>query len=87
MRLSVSATYFLLITGCRPKEAAYLVLTKDSFLRNDYPDFKGDWKAEMPRTETKTGIAYKWDIPQSANTTVKLLRELHKHVPGLNEQL
>ena len=71
--LCVTAVYFCLLTGCRPKEAAFLILTKESFQRNNYPDFRGDWKAEMPECETKTGVAYKWDIPKSANTVVRLL--------------
>mgnify|MGYP003322845000 CR=1 FL=1 len=43
--------------------------------------------ATMPAEFTKTGVAYKWDIPKSANPAVRLLRDLHKHVPTLEHQL
>ena len=83
----VTAVYFQLLTGCRPSEAAYITLTKKSFRRNTYPDFEGDWVAFMPKSETKTSLDYKWDIPQSANTAVKLLRALHEIEPALQENL
>ena len=83
----VTAVYFLLITGCRPHEAAFLIQAKKSFQPNDYPDFEGDWKATVPADFTKTRRPYKWDIPKYANSAVETLRALHKHVPTLQEQL
>ena len=66
--------YFQLLTGCRPSEAAFLIMTENSFQENDYPDFKDcDWKATVPAAYTKTGIEYKWGIPKQANGAVELL--------------
>ena len=82
----VAGVYFLLLTGCRPNEAAFLVLTKKSFQRNDYPAFKDcDWKATIPAEYTKTAVEYKWGIPKRANNFVKLLRQLHERVPALSQ--
>ena len=69
--------YFQLWTGCRPKEAAYLVATRGCFPKNAYanpgeglPRFEGTWMAVMPAAETKTGMAYKWEIRAEANPHV-----------------
>ena len=90
----VVAVYFQLWTGCRPSEAASLVLTRGCFRKNAYanpgkdlPKFKGDWMAVVPAAETKTGIDYKWDIPAAANFAVVLLRALHAYVPDLDKEL
>ena len=80
--------YFQLITGCRPSEAAYLILTKNSFQQNDFPAFKGcTWKATIPKEYTKTKVEYKWGIPPRANFFVKVLKQLHRAVPNLKEVL
>ena len=69
---------FVLITGCRPNEAAYIV-HENSVQKNDFPDFKDCvWKATMPKEVTKTKRDYKWRIPSSENEVVGLLRVLHK---------
>ena len=76
--------YFQLLTGCRPSETAFLIMTQKSFRKNPYtrssqnlPAFRGDWMATMPASETKTGVEYKWDIPTRSNPAVKLLLALH----------
>ena len=77
----------MLITGCRPKEAAYLV-QENSLQPNDYPDFRYcDWKATMPKAVTKTKRDYKWGIPKGENTVVQLLRRLHDDGPNLQNEL
>ena len=74
----VTAVLFLIVTGCRPKEAAYLVHA-NSFQENDYPDFEDcDWKATVPAEVTKTRQAYKWGIAKDMNDAVELLRALHR---------
>ena len=84
----------MFLTGCRPNEAAYLVLARGPIRKNAYahgvrslPSFKGDWMAVMPAAETKTGLDYKWDIPAAANFAVVLLRALHAYAPDLDEEL
>lgn len=77
----------MLITGCRPKEAAYLVRA-NSLQKNDYPDFKDcDWKATMPAELTKTRLNYKWPIPRDMNVVVGILRALHQLAPDLESEL
>ena len=67
----------VLITGCRPNEAAYLVHAY-SFQSNDYPDFRDcEWKATMPAELTKTRLDYKWRIPTDMNLVVALVRKIH----------
>ena len=64
----VTAVYFLLETGCRPNEAAYLVLN-NSF----YPvcDVEGcDYKAIVPADKTKTNVKYKWAVKKEANQAI-----------------
>ena len=77
----------MLITGCRPKEAAYVVRA-NSVQPNDYPDFRDcDWKATMPKEVTKTKRDYKWPVPKGENQVVGMLRSLHKLAPNLEEEL
>ena len=77
----------MLITGCRPKETAYVVRA-NSVQPNDYPDFRDcDWKATMPKEVTKTKRDYKWPVPKGENQVVGMLRSLHKLAPNLEEEL
>ena len=64
----VIAIYFLLETGCRPNEAAYLVLN-NSFYR--VSDVEGcDYKAIVPAHQTKTKAKYKWAMKKKANQAI-----------------
>ena len=77
----------LLLTGCRPSEAAYLVRS-NGIVRNTYPAFEpAEWAAEVPAAYTKTGITYQWPVPQCANHMVTLLKTLHKENPRLGGEL
>ena len=67
--------YFLLETGCRPNEAAYLVLN-NSFTPTRRA--KGcDYMAIVPAQQTKTGAKYKWAMKGKVNKAVKLVQQLH----------
>ena len=66
----------MLETGCRPNEAAYLVL-ENSFTLTSAA--KGcDYMAIVPAHKTKTGDKYKWAMKRKVNKAVKLVQELHE---------
>ena len=71
------ALFFLVNTGCRPKDAAYIIRS-NSVQANDYPDFEGDWKATVPPAVSKTREPYRWDVPKSLNHAIELLQALHQ---------
>ena len=54
----------VLITGCRPKEAAYIVYNK-SIKQNEYlvKHMEHTYQASCPASDTKTGRDYLWLIP------------------------
>ena len=60
----VVALFILLLTGCRPNEAAYIVQHK-SMRHNPYVDFaaRADFIAETPGSFNKTGKPYVWLVP------------------------
>ena len=78
----------MLLWGCRPSEAAYLVCRK-SFMKGSA--FRGDFDADLaavcPSDYTKTRSFYRWPVPEKMKWAVELLRELHEQVPGFQEQL
>ena len=79
--------YFLLETGCRPNEAAYLVLT-NSFTPTTRAAKGCDYMAIVPAHQTKTGQRYKWAMKGKVNKAVKLVQQLHKRdrLPTVKDQ-
>ena len=65
----------MLVTGCRPSEAAYVVFNK-SIAPNDFKHLPSKWKATAPADFTKTHIKYKWLIPNEENGIVEMIRGL-----------
>ena len=76
MSIHVLAIFFLLATGCRPKEAAIIVQTK-SIEKADYhyPHSKHTNKATAPANDVKTGHYYFWLLPKRTDVVVKQLLE------------
>ena len=64
-----SAIHFLLLTGCRPSEAAYVVI-KRTIVVNDYhvKYIEHTFKATAPAVITKTTRDYFWLLPNELNT-------------------
>ena len=52
--------YFSLETGCRPSEAAYLVL--ENHFRKTSVNLGCDYVAIVPADNTKTAVRYKWPM-------------------------
>ena len=67
--------FFALETGCRPNEAAYLVLN-NSFRRISSLE-NCDYLAIVPPSAAKTRIRYKWAMRRAASAAVKLVGALH----------
>ena len=66
----------MLETGCRPNEAAYLVLNNSFKVTRAV---KGcDYMAIVPAHQTKTGAKYKWAMKKKVNKAVKLVQQLHE---------
>ena len=72
----------VLQTGCRPSEAAYLVL-EQSFKRTRAHE-GCDYLAVVPAQYTKTRERYKWALKREANETVELVMALHERPPSLH---
>ena len=66
----------MLSTGCRPSEAAYLVLN-NSF-KKDSAEEGCVYTAVVPDVATKTKERYKWDLAERVNQAVELVGCLHK---------
>jgi hypothetical protein len=66
---------FLLWTGCRSSEAAYVIVEK-SIVANDYhvPHLKFRFKATAPASITKTKRDYFWLLPAQLDSVVPLIR-------------
>ena len=67
----VTAVYFLLETGCRPNEAAYLVLNNSFYPAGDVEGC--DYKAIVLTHQTKTKAKYKWAMKKKATQAIKLV--------------
>ena len=70
------AIHFLLFTGCRPQEAAYVVLNK-TIVDNDYivPHYDRKFKATSPIEVNKTEMDYFWLLPPEAEEVVKAIMQ------------
>ena len=77
----VLAIYFVLETGCRPNEAAYLVL-KNSFIKTSVVS-GCDYVASVPPQATKTRHLYLWGVKRRMNYVIELVRALHQRAPTL----
>ena len=76
----------VLLFGCRPSEAAYIVYS-NSFSPNTFPELEGcDWAATVPPAFNKTKKLYKWPVPPKMIWMVKLVREMHGS-PDLQSEL
>ena len=64
----------MLSTGCRPTEAAWLVL-KNSFKKHTLRG--SDYAAVVPAEVTKTKERYKWQLKKDVNVAVELVALLH----------
>ena len=62
-------------TGCRPSEAAWLVL-KNSF-KKDSAHLDSDYTAVVPAEATKTKLRYKWALNTDVNEAIELCASLH----------
>ena len=60
------------MTGCRPTEAAFIVFQKTITI-SDYDFLPSKWKASAPADFTKTGLHYRWLIPNESNDIVELV--------------
>lgn len=62
------AIHFLLLTGCRPQEAAYVVIHK-TIVKNDYfvRNYPCKFKATSPIDANKTEMDYFWLLTPKAN--------------------
>ena len=73
---------FILIWGCRPSEAAWLVY-ESAFVPGaafrEY--FDADVAGTCPPSYNKTSMLYKWPVPEEMEWAVELVRMLHKQVP------
>ena len=79
----VTAVLFVLITGCRPSEASYIVRA-NAVEPNTYPDFRpAKWVAKVPPQYNKTKRWYQWPVPFAMNKMVPMLQNFHKHEPQL----
>ena len=82
------AIFFLLATGCRPKEAAIIVQTKSIEKANyHYPHQEHTFKATAPSDDVKTRRNYFWLLPMRTDAVVKQLRELTDTGYGKHETL
>ena len=68
-------------TGCRPNEAAFLVLSNTFKRSRREPGC--DYKAIVPSLNTKTSERYKWYMKRKANWVIELIKELHERAPTL----
>ena len=66
----------VLHTGCRPNEAAYVVINK-SVAKNDYVVKHASFenKATAPKTITKTKRDYFWLLPKEFNSYLCVLEQ------------
>ena len=74
---AVSAVTIALHTGCRPSEAAYIVLNK-SIETNDYllKHQTYEQRATAPKEFTKTSYDYFWLLPEELNPFILILKNL-----------
>ena len=75
--------YFSLETGCRPNEAAYLVLA--NHFRKTSVNLGCDYVAIVPADNTKTAVRYKWPMKQKMNEAIELVRQLHARAPSVEK--
>ena len=73
---NVLATYFALETGCRPSEAAYLVLNSSFKATTEVNGC--DFIAIVPASLTKTGKKYRWAMRSKVNIAINLVKKLHE---------
>ena len=79
---------FVLIWGCRPSEAAWMVCESAFVDGSAFREFfDADMAATCPTSYNKTRTLYKWPVPKEMEWAVELLRKLHGQVPELKEQL
>ena len=77
----------MLLFGCRPSEAAYII-HRHSFYPNTFSEFAGcDWVATVPPGYNKTKQLYKWPVPPKMIWMVELLHELHDPEYKLKDRL
>ena len=62
-------------TGCRPSEAAYLVLFNSFRKMSGQPEY--DYQALVPPHAAKTRIKYKWGVRRHLNGAIELVKHLH----------
>ena len=71
------AIAFLAYTGCRPKEAAFVVHNKRIFKRQfAVPFMTHEWQASADKAITKTSHDYFWLLPMEADWIVQPIRRL-----------
>ena len=69
-------------TGCRPNEAAYLVLNK-SFHKTSVLD-DCDYIAAVPPQYSKTREWYLWGVKKKMTYVIELVKALHERAPTLS---
>ena len=75
------AILFLLETGCRPNEAAFIILKNSIVKTGEVPGC--DYIAGLPTQASKTRGLYKWGVKRRLNHWVKLVKALHERAPTL----
>ena len=79
--LKILAVLFIAITGCRPKEAAWVVIhgkTKPNMVQYTRCNYSHEIRMPIAEASTKTNVDYRWLIDERFGYFIDALKQLPK---------